>query len=211
MRWLESTGRNSMFPIALNLTTIPVLLAGHGELTLKRLAYLDEAKAAHVKVFCDVPSEALRNAAGERLVERMPQQSDIANFTVIMLAGLERKIAEEMSGWARASGKLVNVEDVNDLCDFYFTANVRRGDLVIAVSTSGASPVLARKLRDYIARRFGAEWEQYTREIAELRREWKGQGLGFHQLIENSEAFLTRKGWLDCRNCDKKNTSKDAA
>ncbi len=203
-----------MFPVALDLTSIPVLLSGHGELTLKRLAYLDEAHAAKVKVFCDKPSQALRHAAGGRLVERMPVQQDIADFTVIMLAGLGRDVAETMVGWARAAGKLVNVEDVNDLCDFYFTANVRRGDLVIAVSTSGASPTLARKVRDYIAKRFGVEWEDYTREIAELRRSWKVQGLSFQQLIDNSENFLKQKGWLDCRNCEKalmKPEKKDAA
>ncbi len=192
-----------MFPIALDLTKVPVLLAGYGELTVKRLAHLDEAEASRVTVFCDEPSQQLREAAGARLVERMPEAADITAATVVMLAGLERRLAEAYVAQARQAGRLVNVEDVNDLCDFYFTANVRRGRLVIAVSTSGASPVLARKLRDYIARRFGMEWEGYVNEMADMRRQWREQGLRFSQLIANGEEFLTRKGWLDCRNCDK--------
>ncbi len=188
-----------MFPIALDLTTIPVLLAGHSELTVKRLAYLDEAKAARVAVFSDKPSDELRVAAGTRLVERMPNEADLSAATVIMLAGLERPVAEAYATQARAAGKLINVEDVNDLCDFYFTANVRRGDLIIAVSTSGASPTLARKVRDYIGNRFGPEWEHYVSEMAGLRKGWKAQGFGFQQLIDNSEAFLAAKGWLVCK------------
>ena len=193
-----------MFPIALNLTQVPVLLAGYGELTLKRLAYLDEAKAAHVRLYCDRPTEAMRLAAGSRLMERMPDMDDLARHTVIMLAGLERGVAEGYVAQARAAGKLVNVEDVNDLCDFYFTANVRRGDLVIAVSTSGASPTLARKVRDYIASRFGIEWAGYVEEMAQLRQSWRAQKLGFQQLIDNSEQHLANKGWLDCTRCKAK-------
>jgi precorrin-2 dehydrogenase/sirohydrochlorin ferrochelatase len=186
-----------MFPVALDLTRIPVLLAGNGELLRKRLAYLDEAGAAKVTVFSDAPSDALRQAAGARLVERLPVEGDFSSCSVILMAGLERAVAERFVGWARAAGKLVNVEDVNDLCDFYFTANVRRGDLVIAVSTSGQSPTLARKVRDIIAARFGEEWAGYVREIGEKRRQWKAEGKVFQELIDNAERFLADKGWLN--------------
>ena len=185
-----------MFPVALDLTSIPVLLAGYGELTLKRLAYLDEAHAAKVKVFCDKPSHALREAAGDRLVERMPVQQDIVDFTVVMLAGLSREVAQTMVGWVRSAGKLVNVEDVNDLCDFYFTANVRRGDLLIAVSTGGASPTLARRVRDAIGLRFGEEWAERTQDLAKARLSWRAEGKGMKEVMNATDEILAREGWL---------------
>lgn len=185
-----------MFPIALDLTRLPVLLTGQGELLLKRLAHLDEAKAQRLVVFCEEPSEALKRAAGNRLVEKLPNGNDIRDYQIVMVAGLVRKQAEAIVASARALGRLVNVEDINELCDFYFTANVRRGDLVIAVSTSGASPTLARKIRDTIGTLFGAEWVQRVREMAELRKAWKAQGKDMAQLIEHSERHLQEKGWL---------------
>lgn len=185
-----------MFPIALDLTRIPVLLAGSGELVLKRLAYLDEANASNVVVFCANPTQELKDAAGARLIPRLPTSIDFENYTVILLAGLERPVAERMVAWARLLGRLVNVEDVNDLCDFYFTANVRRGDLVIAVSTSGASPTLARKIRDVIAARFGAEWKEYVNEIAQLRQTLRSNGASMREVIDSTEQYLQDKGWL---------------
>ena len=115
---------------------------------------------------------------------------------VIMVAGLPREQAEQIVELAHAAGKLVNVEDINDLCDFYFTANVRRGDLVIAVSTSGASPTLARKIRDIIAGMFGEEWASRTQEIFQARKRWKAEGSDMKNVVENTDRMLAQKGWL---------------
>jgi precorrin-2 dehydrogenase / sirohydrochlorin ferrochelatase len=185
-----------MFPVALNLQTIRVLLVGKGELLEKRLAYLDEDKAQYIRVFSDNASESLQKAAGDRLVPRLPNDDDIASARVVLVAGLPRDEAEKIARRVRDAGRLVNVEDINDLCDFYFTANVRRGDLVIAVSTSGASPTLARKARDAIARLFGPEWEERTRILAELRLALKAKGAGFKEVIDATEAKLKNEGWL---------------
>jgi len=167
-----------MLPIALNLTRVPVLLTGQGELLARRVQFLQEAGATRVTVI-DNPSPA-----------------DIRNAAIVMVAGLPRAQAEQIATAARTAGKLVNVEDINDLCDFYFTANIRRGDLIIAVSTSGASPTLARKIRDKIGAMFGPEWEGYLRDMAERRQAWKKEGATFHQLIANAENYLAEKGWL---------------
>lgn len=101
-----------------------------------------------------------------------------------------------MADAARAAGKLVNVEDMNELCDFYFTANMKRGDLLIAVSTGGASPTLARRIRDYIADKIGKEWENRVVEIADFRKKLKEDGKTTAQVLEASDEFLQKKGWL---------------
>jgi precorrin-2 dehydrogenase / sirohydrochlorin ferrochelatase len=185
-----------MFPVALDLTRIPVLLAGQGELVLKRLAYLDEAGATQVRVFSPAPSDLLKAAAGERLAPRLPDADELRDFRLILLGGLERSVAEPLVHAAHALGRLVNVEDVNDLCDFYFTANIRRGDLVIAVSTSGASPTLARKMRDYIAAKIGPEWSARVQELAQLRQKMKKEGASMRDIMDTTERHLVEKGWL---------------
>ena len=72
---------------------------------------------------------------------------------------------------ARARGALVNVMDDVANCDWAAPAIVRRGDLVLALSTGGRSPALARRLREELAERFGSEWEEILEAVGEVRAE----------------------------------------
>jgi precorrin-2 dehydrogenase/sirohydrochlorin ferrochelatase len=72
---------------------------------------------------------------------------------------------------ARARGVLVNVMDDVKNCDFAAPAIVRRGDLVIAISTGGKSPALAKRLREELSQRFGPEWEEVMRLLGEVRQQ----------------------------------------
>ncbi len=172
-----------MLPIALDLSKINILLIGKGSAFKRRYNQLMEYGAGHISLLeGDVPES----------------QVSAHDALVVMIAGLPYEQSKIIADVARASGKLVNAEDINELCDFYFTASVRRGDLVISVSTGGASPTLARRIRDYIAGIFGTEWEGRTKEIAEFRRKLKEQGKTTQQVLEASDIFLQEKGWLDC-------------
>jgi len=72
---------------------------------------------------------------------------------------------------ARDRGVLVNVMDDVSNCDFAAPAVVRRGDLVLAISTGGRSPALARKLREELEDRFGPEWADVVDVLLEVRQE----------------------------------------
>lgn len=72
---------------------------------------------------------------------------------------------------ARERGVLVNVIDDIPNCDFAAPAIVRRGDLVIAIATGGASPALARRLREELSERFGPEWTEILDVLREVREE----------------------------------------
>jgi siroheme synthase-like protein len=74
---------------------------------------------------------------------------------------------------ARDAGRLglfVNVADDPGLCTLVMTAMLRRGDLLVAVSTAGQSPALARSLRDDLAVRIGPEYGEYVRIVGSIRR-----------------------------------------
>ena len=169
-----------MFPIALDLTKIPILLIGKGEAFERRHKQLLEYGATKL---------SLSN-------NQQPATSNYDDAVIVMIAGLSRHESEQLSTSARAAGKLINVEDMNDLCDFYFTANVKRGDLVIAVSTGGASPTLSRKIRDYIAGIFDAQWENRVVEIADFRKKLKAEGKTIPEVMVACEKLLAEKGWL---------------
>jgi precorrin-2 dehydrogenase/sirohydrochlorin ferrochelatase len=80
--------------------------------------------------------------------------------------------------------------DVPDLCDFYVPASVRRGQLEIAVSTTGAFPALAKKLRLEIESKFGPEYGPYIELLEELRQEIKARVSDAAERNRAEEALL---------------------
>ena len=78
---------------------------------------------------------------------------------------------DRIAAEARARGVLVNVMDDVPNCDFAAPAIVRRGDLVLAISTGGSSPALARRLREDLQARYGPEWAAVLDVLRGVRAE----------------------------------------
>ncbi|HVB67417.1 MAG TPA: siroheme synthase, partial [Acetobacteraceae bacterium] len=93
-------------------------------------------------------------------------------------------------------GILVNVEDRPELCDFRNAAELRRGDLLIAVSTGGASPGLAGAIRNRIAALFGPEWAGRVAALGARRRAWRAEGRALPELARLTAAAVAEAGWL---------------
>ncbi len=74
---------------------------------------------------------------------------------------------------AEAAGVICNIVDVPILCNFIVPSIVRRGELAVAISTGGASPVVAKHIRREIAATYGPEWEALVDLLRELRDELK--------------------------------------
>ncbi len=104
--------------------------------------------------------------------------------------------ARRIASWAREHGVLVNTEDVPALCDFHVPAMVRRGDLLLTVSTGGRAPGLAGRLRRELARQFGPEWADRLEELAEARHRWRAQGALVPDLTRRTETLIDEREWL---------------
>ena len=90
----------------------------------------------------------------------------------------------------------MNTEDQKDLCDFHVPAAVRRGDLLLTVSTGGASPALARVLKQHLDAQFGDAWGANTAEVAKLRHEWREDGVPLDEFTDRTKAHIKERGWL---------------
>ncbi len=185
-----------MFPIVLDLNLMRVGLVGQGRAALQRLRLLDEDNARHVQVFNDVGDKSLAEMAGARLIHRLPTRDEIAGLHVLFLAGLSDAQSQALAAQAREEGVLVNTEDVRDLCDFHMPASVRRGDLLLSVSTGGASPGLARRLKTTLSGQFGPEWSARVEEISDQRKQWRDAGLDLPTVSKRTDDFINEKGWL---------------
>jgi len=117
--------------------------------------------------------DALRSAGAEVAVfaNGAWTPEDLDGASVCVASSSDAGERDAIARAARARGVLVNVMDDVPNCDFAAPAIVRRGDLVLAISTGGASPAVARKVREQLERRFGAEWGETLAVISEVRRE----------------------------------------
>ena len=117
----------------------------------------------------DAPAKqrALEGCGAEvAVVERYePEQLDDAWLVVVV----DREQGERVAADAAERRIFCNVEDVPELCTFILPALHRRGDITVAVSTGGASPVLAQWLRDRFAAQIGFEHEQLALELRRIR------------------------------------------
>lgn len=170
-----SDGGLGLLPIILDEVKIRVGVAGLGDGLQRRLEMLSAAGFG----------------APELITEALPGKLD--GLAVLFVAGLDETESQKFAGAARAAGVLVNVEDRPELCDFHVPAQLRRGELLLTISTSGRSPGLARILREYLETLFGPEWDGIVEAVAKARQEWREQGLPPDEVSRRTRAMMQ---WL---------------
>jgi siroheme synthase-like protein len=100
---------------------------------------------------------------------RAYQTDDLKNARVVIAATDDPQVNQVVYDDARSRDILVNVVDDPAHCTFHVPAVVRRGSIAIAISTGGACPALAKRLREEIETAVGAEYAQLATLLAELR------------------------------------------
>jgi precorrin-2 dehydrogenase / sirohydrochlorin ferrochelatase len=123
-------------------------------------------------------------------------EDELRGLKLLFITGLAKADAELLADRARLAGVLVNVEDEPSLCDFHVPALVRRGDLVISVSTGGRAPGLAKLLREWLDARFGPEWAGYLDQASDARQAWRAEGARFAELSNRTRRLVAQRNWL---------------
>jgi precorrin-2 dehydrogenase / sirohydrochlorin ferrochelatase len=165
-----------LLPITLDPGSLSVGLAGRGEGLARRAALLAEAGIDPVPVAADAET--------------------LDGLNLLFVAGLPPKSAARLAWRARGLGIFVNVEDVPQLCDFHVPALVRRGDLLLTVSTGGRAPGLARLIREWLERRLGLEWSGRLQDVAAVRAAWRKQGQPPSEVAHRTRRYVTERDWL---------------
>jgi precorrin-2 dehydrogenase / sirohydrochlorin ferrochelatase len=162
-----------MLPLAIDVATLPVALVGHGPAALRRLALLREAGAGALELYAPDRDPDLLTAGA---AARLPDEGELAGLSLLFIAGLAPQTATRLARLARDYAVLVNVEDMNALCDLHVPSIVRRGALVIAISTGGKSPTLAQTLRGWLERLLDRDWAERLEELSALRERLRRAG-----------------------------------
>jgi precorrin-2 dehydrogenase/sirohydrochlorin ferrochelatase len=163
----------SYFPAYINLEERKILLVGGGAIALEKLEkLLDFSK--EITVIAREISPDMNDTVKAHcltLYQRPYRRGDIEGFDIVIVATdtveLHRDIYEE----SRSSRVLVNSVDDTRYCDFIFPSYIKRGDLTISFSTSGASPAFARQIRRYFEKAIPEGVDDFLRRMKALRSE----------------------------------------
>lgn len=196
-----------LYPVLLDLAGRPVVVVGGGRVAERKVLGLLEA-GAPVRLVSPEATDRLRAvaAAGRLAWERRPfRPGDLEGAALAFAATDRREVNAAVRAEAHAAGVPCNVADDPDACDFQVPSVVRRGELLIAISTGGASPLVARRLRETLEARFGPEWAPYLDLLAALRQAVLALGDGaernrdlFGDLTDLDLLSLVREGrWAE--------------
>jgi len=164
------------------------LVVGGGEVGLEKVEGL-LACGGQVTLVAPEATEALRDLAAEGSIawERRPWRPDDLDRTFIAIAATaDTDVNIAVYEEAERRAMLVNVVDVPPLCNFILPAIVRTGPLAIAISTAGASPALAKRLK----REIGAEYGVPYARLAEVLNDSRGWAKATLPTYQDRKAFF---------------------
>jgi precorrin-2 dehydrogenase / sirohydrochlorin ferrochelatase len=168
-----SMNDHPLFPMFLKLTGRRCVVVGAGQLGESKIASLLDA-GAEVMVIAPQATSRVQDLAAQgklRWLNRPFAAGDLDAAFLAVAATASPEIDETIFRECQRRGVLCNTVDDPPHCDFFYGAVVRRGLLQIAISTGGASPALAARLRRELEQQFGPEYEKWLVYVSERRRE----------------------------------------
>lgn len=162
----------TLFPMFLKLEARRCLVVGAGAVAQPKIESLLLC-GAEVSVIAPRASARVRELARSGQIiwrKRKYVSRDLSGMFLVVAATGSPGVHKQIYRVAQRRGILCNSVDDPPRCDFFYGAVVRRGPLQIAVSTSGASPALAQRLRKQLEKQFGAEYAAWVQKLGETRQ-----------------------------------------
>lgn len=160
------------YPIFLDLKGKKCVVIGGGNVALRKVKSLVEAQANVVVISPKIisPLKELINKNKITYLKEEYNSKHIKNDTFLVIAASnDKKLNAKISKDANKLNLLINVVDSPNLCNFILPATLRRGKLIISVSTSAQSPQLAKKIKEDLQKLYGNEYEILVDLLGKLR------------------------------------------
>ncbi len=173
------TGTNNLYPIFLKLDELNALVVGGGNVGLEKVnALLFSSPEAHVTIVAPVIKselkEAIKHHSTYTLLERKFEDHDLEGKDIALLATDDTELHKHIKQLARKNSILCNVADTPELCDFYLSSVVKKGNLKIAISTNGKSPTVAKRLKEAFHHAIPDEIDQVLDNMQGIRNKLNG-------------------------------------
>ena len=164
---------NEFFPVFLNLKDRLCIVIGGGKVAERKVENLLKVKVK-IKVISPELTFKLKKLVEEGKIEwekRKYQKGDLNSAWLVIAATNDPEVQKEIYKEAEERHIFCNVVDVPELCSFIVPSIIKRGPLIIAISTSGVSPAVARRLRETLEELIGEEYEFYLELMKNLREQ----------------------------------------
>jgi precorrin-2 dehydrogenase/sirohydrochlorin ferrochelatase len=159
------------YPVNLDIQNRKCLVVGGGDVGTRKVMTLLDCGAKVIVVSPEVTEkiEEVSNKGLIKLERRGFKPSDLDKMFLVIGATDNPELNRRIHTGAERLGMLCNIADRPEVCNFILPAIVNRGDLIIAISTSGKSPAFAKKLRKDLEKKFGTEYAEFLTLMGGIR------------------------------------------
>jgi len=161
----------SYFPMYIDLTNKKILVVGGGNIALEKLEKLVQF-TKDITVIAPEIRYNTYNLIKEHCLSYYSRKyniGDIEGYNIVIVATDDIAMHEAIFLESRGKNILVNSVDNTDFCDFIFPSFIKKGDLTISFSTSGASPAFAKQIRAYMEKIIPDDIEDFLTKMKSLR------------------------------------------
>ncbi len=194
--------QNLLYPVFFKLERLRLLVVGAGEVGYEKLSFLLKSSPnARITVVAPWVSPEVQEIIDHRpaydiqVHQRPFAPTDVLSHDLIIAATNIRELNHEVHRQAKAAGKIINVADTPELCDFYLGSIVTRGQLKVAISTNGKSPTFAKRFRQVMEEILPTETNALLLNLKIIRDRLKGDFTDkVRQLNQLTESLVQRGG-----------------
>jgi siroheme synthase-like protein len=205
----QAVSSNHLFPVFLKLEDLKVLIVGGGNVGLEKLlAILHNSPATHIRMVALAINDTIRNTAENHsnieLLERAYQPEDLDFCDIVIVAVNDPDLSRMIRNDAKERSKLANVADQPDLCDFYLSSIVKKGNLKIAISTNGKSPTIAKRLKETFNDLIPEKIDDVLNNMQEIRNNLNGDFASKVSQLNHITKVLAKRKEADIKSPEKR-------
>ncbi|MEL6988088.1 MAG: bifunctional precorrin-2 dehydrogenase/sirohydrochlorin ferrochelatase, partial [Bacteroidota bacterium] len=171
---------NPLYPVFFKLQNIKLLIVGAGEVGNEKLHFiLKSSPNANITIVAPWANEEVTRIIQNpkyniKWIQRKVEGIDISNHDMIVAATNFKEVNLAVYHYAKKYGKLINVADTPELCDFYMGSIVTRGNLKVAISTNGQSPTFAKRFRQFLEEALPESSNELIKNLKKFRDQLSG-------------------------------------
>lgn len=187
------------FPAFIKLDNKKILIVGGGNIAYEKLERLLDFTHDIEVIAADLSEQMIQRLLQENIPysKRIYKKGDIAAYSVVIIAVDDIALQAEIYEESKQYKCLCNAVDSVEYCDFIFPSYVKKDDLTIAISTSGASPALAKHLKAYLKDLIPSGISDFLKEMKELRNTLPKGKERMKMLDQKAKAYI--QSWSESK------------
>ncbi len=193
------TSTNTLYPIFIKLEQFELLIVGGGHVGLEKItSILNNSPHARVTLVGEAILPEIQdftaNFENVILLKKTFEPSDLDDKNFVIIATDDKTLNHSIKLLTESRRILANVADTPDLCDFYLSSIVQKGDLKIAISTNGKSPTIAKRLKETLNELLPSELDELLQNMHQIRNKLNGNFAYKVKILNKLTRSLVIKG-----------------